>query len=140
MTSKRIIVLSVPPTMNTNALRDRHGFARHKKQWQNDLALYFLSVGLPQPIPADGPIRVDVSLRFSTKRIRDVENYRGLLSKALGDALDGGDPTVWPTGRWIPDDTHEYWRLSMSIEPELGAETTTIDISWDDRPELEEAA
>jgi hypothetical protein len=116
-------VPNVVPSMNTDQVRGWRSFARLKKLWQAELEQMLLSLGLPRPLPAAGPLYVDAVLRFKDRRRRDSENYRVLLSKALGDALVNGG--------WIPDDTDDDWRLQVRIDRnEVGEPRTLIQLRW----------
>lgn len=124
-----IEVLDVPPSMNTDKVRGWRSFARLKKLWQAQLEQLLMAEGLPRPIPACGPLQVDVVLRFKDRRRRDSENYRVLLSKALGDALVNGG--------WLTDDTDDDWRLQVRIDrQDTGPLRTFIELLWRDTDEM----
>jgi Holliday junction resolvase RusA-like endonuclease len=115
----------VPPSINTNAVRSHwRGFHSAKKKWQADLEVLLLAARLPRPIPASGPVLVDVVLRFPDRRRRDSENFRPVLSKALGDALVNGG--------WLHDDTDEDWRLQVVRDLEPGPARTLITVRWEE--------
>lgn len=113
----------VPPSINTNAVRSHwRGFHTAKKQWQGDLEKLFLASNLPRPLTSTGPVQADVVLTFPDRRRRDSENFRPVLSKALGDALVNGG--------WLADDTDQDWRLQVVIAPERGPYETRISLRW----------
>jgi Holliday junction resolvase RusA-like endonuclease len=58
-------------------------------------------------------------LRFPERRRRDADNFRALLSKALGDALQNIG--------LIPDDTPEFYDMAaLTFSAEPGAPQTRI--------------
>lgn len=126
ITTASFDVYGVPPSMNRNVGRaSRHAFTRHKRLWQESFGMALMAAlpGQPRPLPALGPVSVDVTLRFTQRRRRDVENFRVLLSKSLGDALT--------TGRWLADDTAEDWTLNVRIDPDNHAQpSTTVLLAW----------
>ena len=112
---------NVPPSINRNTLsRDWRASRRHKRAWQADLERILMSAGLDRPILTVGPLLVQVTLHFRDRRRRDSENYRVLLSKALGDAL--------VNGRWMVDDTDAHWRLDVTVGDVRPAPATSIAI------------
>lgn len=114
-----------PPSMNTNKIRSHwRGFHTAKKEWQRELEQLFMAVGVPRPIRSEGPVEASVTLRFPMRRRRDSENFRPLLSKALGDALVNGG--------WLTDDTDQDWWLRLSISQEIGSPQTTVELLWDE--------
>lgn len=124
VTQEIVVTLpAVPPSINTNAVRSHwRGWHTAKKQWQADLERLFMAAALPRPLDAVGPVMADVTLRFPDKRRRDSENFRPVLSKALGDALVNGG--------WLADDTDQDWRLQVVIAPERGPHETCIALAW----------
>lgn len=118
-----ITIATVPPSINTNAVRSHwRGFHSAKKKWQADLEQLLMAAALPRPLLSDGPVLADVVLTFPDKRRRDSENFRPVLSKALGDALVNGG--------WLADDTDQDWRLQVVIAPERGPHNTSISLRW----------
>lgn len=112
-----------PPSMNTNKIRsDWRGFHNVKKAWQRMIEVELMGLALPRPIPRVGPLRADVVLTFPTKHRRDSENFRPVLSKALGDALVNGG--------WLADDTDEHWRLTLINDRDRGKATTYVRLRW----------
>ena len=123
MTGATIFLTDVPPSINTNQVRSNwRGFHTAKKKWQQSIEWLLVAECVPCPIPADGPVEVHATLRFPDRRRRDSENFRPVLSKALGDALVNGG--------WLPDDTDKEWWLRVSIDPEKGPRRTLIELSW----------
>lgn len=74
-----------PPSLNaTGASRSWQRFYREKKKWQGFCMIALLEQKVPK-----GLARVEASarLRFAKQRRRDEGNFRVVLEKALGDAL-----------------------------------------------------
>lgn len=64
------------------------------------------------------------SLRFPVKRRRDEGNFRALIEKALGDALQNGG--------WIPDDTPELYRFGeLKFDDKTGPPQTSLLLEYD---------
>lgn len=133
MSAAAIFLNDVPPSMNTNTVRSHwRGFHTEKKRWQNSIEFLLVAESVPRPIPAIGPVGAHAILRFPDRRRRDSENFRPVLSKALGDALVNGG--------WLPDDTDAYWWLRVTIDPETGPRRTLIELSWTTSVSLKAAA
>lgn len=144
-------------SINDVALRSM-SFDRLKTELQGQLMreLHRLHYLLPRPIPsvgADGvskaPVWAHARMRFAKPAHRDVENFRVLVSKALGDALTG---PKWKgrgadrrpahniliyrgaayEGRWLTDDTHRDWLLTMDFDEHLGPALLTVRLVWDE--------
>lgn len=115
-------IAQVPPSMNTNVGRGHWSqFRKAKKEWEASIGVVLMVAGIPRPIPADGPVLAEARLTFPSRR-RDAENFRPLLSKALGDIL--------VAGRWLADDTDEDWRLMLICERTPGPAQTAITLRW----------
>jgi hypothetical protein len=131
------VIPHVPPSMNRADVRSHwKGFHNEKRAWQGRFVKALDELELPRPLPtAHGPVRIDVMLTFPQKRARDGENYRPVLSKALGDALTGPmkdpdrgiiiDGARYICG-WLNNDTDRDWRLSLSLAHEPGVEATAV--------------
>jgi len=90
-----------PPSLNAIAGRsNRFAFSRAKKQWQRDLGVGLMALGVPRNL---NRVEASAVLTFTTNRRRDEGNFRVLLEKALGDAL--------VEGRWLDDDTPDHYRF-----------------------------
>lgn len=120
-------VYGVPPSMNRHVGRaSRHAFTKLKRTWQDTFGWALLAAlpGDQRPLPSISPVGVAVELRFTKHRRRDVENFRVLLSKALGDAL--------VQGRWLADDTQEDWELKVLLAPDTYPQpSTVVAIAWE---------
>lgn len=107
-----------PPSINASgvgASGSWQRFHRLKKQWEGMFVIALLAAKVPKNLPS---ITASASLRFKTKRRRDEGNFRALLEKALGDALQLG---------WLEDDTPEYFRFNeVTFEPETGPARTIL--------------
>lgn len=112
---RTLIVDATPPSLNQIGYRSHWAVGRrHKRQWQNDLAVLLMARGVPR-----GLQRVEASavLTFPTRRRRDEGNFRVLLEKALGDALvEGG---------WLPDDTAQHFTFG-AVTFALGHPRTAV--------------
>jgi hypothetical protein len=136
-------------SINEPSLRGNWGRDRAVGELQGLLMreLDALEYLLPRPIPSVGargaraPIWAHVRLRFAKSAERDVENYRVVTSKALGDALTGPvhrpDRTLMfrdrpVTGGWLRRDTDRHWLLTMDFDPRLGEPCMTVRLVWDE--------
>jgi len=90
-------------------------FHKEKKRWQDDL--YYSLIAARVPLNCK---RIDAraTLHFATNRRRDEGNYRSLLEKALGDALQ--------MGGWIEDDTPEFFSFKELTFGDLAKPAATI--------------
>lgn len=106
-----------PPSLNTTgASRGWQKFAREKKKWEG---FCFIAL-LEQSVPKHGR-HIDASalMRFKDKRRRDEGNFRVILEKALGDALQ--------LGNYIEDDTPEFYSFKgVSFAEETGVPLTVV--------------
>jgi hypothetical protein len=139
--SAEFTIPHVPPSMNRADVRSHwKGFHNEKRAWQGRFVKALDELDLPRPLPAVGPVRIDVTLTFETCRDRDGENYRPVLSKALGDALTGPmrDPdraAIIDGARyicgWLRNDTDRDWQLTLQLDDQPGVEATTVRLTWD---------
>lgn len=145
-------------SINEAALRDSrkglHGTAKIELQGALMRELDRFKYLLPKPIPSVGhdgqraPVWAHVRLRFPTHARRDVENFRVLISKALGDALtgpkwQGQGKTMRPANRrltvggriyvggWLEEDTHRDWLLTLDFDEETGTPSIQVTLVWD---------
>lgn len=153
----------VPPSMNTNAERNRHGSRASKKNWQEMFVVALDELDLPRPIPAVGPLFVDMQFTFPNPGKQESENRRPKGSKSAGDAFTGKHGSTPGMGRgrsvadkldrafwtgsgarircgWLLDDSDKDWRLMTTINPVKGRLSTRVRLAWFDRtPPSEEA-
>lgn len=152
---RRVSIALRGSSMNEAALKSM-AFDRLKADLQGQLmrAFHRTHYLLPRPIPSIGhdgeraPVWVHARLRFERPAHRDVENYRTLISKALGDALTGpklrraGGKWVDAkrtliyhgaayTGGWLVDDTHRDWMLTFDFDEHLGPACLSLALVWD---------
>lgn len=116
---------AVPPSLNRERGAHWSRMRRIKGQWQEDLGKLLMA---EMPRHRTGPIaalHVEAVLRFppakrgAKTRRRDEGNFRWMLEKALGDALQEGG--------WLADDTPEYFTFgALTFDPEPGPARTTI--------------
>lgn len=117
----RLEFASVPPSLNrVGARSDWRTFRRHKKAWERDVWLLLRADrGLKPMVP---PVFVQAWLRFPKMRKRDEGNYRSILEKAVGDALQ--------LGGYIPDDDPENYRfIAVTFEPRPGTHRTILEFT-----------
>jgi hypothetical protein len=107
----------VPPSMNTNVGKGHwRPFHGAKKRWQGLFGMLLLKERIPRGATK---VKARAHLRFPVRRQRDEGNYRTILEKALGDALQ--------TVGIISDDTSEHFQFTDVIfEEERGANRTQI--------------
>lgn len=91
-----------PPSLNLAAAGGSNPwvFDGVKKVWQKRMAEMLEQSGLPRPLER---VVAEGMICFPTRHGRDQGNFRFLLEKALGDALQEGFAGV-STGGWLTDD------------------------------------
>jgi hypothetical protein len=124
----------VPPSLNQVGTRGNFRVvAGHKKRWQKIVTDLLIASGMPRGVATR--VKATASIRMPTRRRRDEGNWRWLIEKCLGDALQltgkRGEPPTPAHLRWLPDDTPEHYRFGRVIfEEELGPKRITIRIRW----------
>lgn len=112
----RLVYDDVPPSMNTNTIRSNwRGFHNHKKRWQELLGMLLLKEQVPK---GAAHVHATATIQFRVKRKRDEGNFRGLIEKALGDALQAVGV--------IADDTPEFYEFGAVVLADDGINRTTI--------------
>jgi hypothetical protein len=76
-----------PQSMNVGGSGNQMAFQSQKKMWQGLWIDRFREAGLPRPL---GSVRVEGLLCFPDRRERDQGNFRYMLEKSIGDALQEG--------------------------------------------------
>lgn len=110
-----------PPSMNTNVGKGSwRNFHREKKKWEGIFGMLCLKERVPKNCTV---VKAKIFLRFRVTRKRDPGNFRTLIEKALGDALQ--------TVGIIPDDTAAYFEveevvLAMAPGPALTSVTLEV--------------
>ena len=120
MTEAVIALPYVPPSLNRVAGGNAWVWRRAKADLQRDLVTLLMAERLPRPV---GFVAASACVTFTTRRRRDEDNYRPLLSKCLADGLVNGG--------WLPDDVPRFFRfggLSFSVGR---MPRTTIVIAWE---------
>ena len=119
MSAVGLAISDTPPSLNRAGTRGSHWLvSKAKRRWQADLELLLLGSGLPRGLQH---VSASATLRFPTRRRRDAGNYSWLLEKALGDAL--------VNGRWLADDTPEFFEFSgVSFSAESGPHQTIVSL------------
>jgi hypothetical protein len=108
-----------PPSLNAASLGSRGAhmkFNRLKKQWEGDILKCLMLEKAPRRCER---VHATAVCRFPSKRKRDEGNFRYLLEKALGDALQ-----LYGT---LPDDTADEFTFGkLEFDPEKGQARTLI--------------
>jgi hypothetical protein len=106
----RILLLGRPKSVNALGARgSRMAVSGQKKQWQQATAKLLMEAA---PGARFGYVEAAAELRYDRELNRfDEDNFRSPIAKFLGDALDGGPPWRNAGGRWLPDDSSEFFRL-----------------------------
>lgn len=107
----KIIALGRPPSFNVMGTRGSgQALHREKKSWQEVFAKLLMAqaAGVKWAY-----VEAWATLLYERQlgRMPDEDNFRPLLAKALGDALDGGKAWRSVGGRWLPDDSNAYFRF-----------------------------
>jgi hypothetical protein len=118
--SATLVHLGCPPSFNQIGFRSHWAKGqRVKKEWQDIIWALLLAAKVPRPLAT---CTVTASLRFPTRHRRDEGNYRTILEKACGDALQLG---------WLLDDTPDFYSFgALTFEPERGRHRTTLHLEW----------
>lgn len=111
----------VVPSMNSpkSGYKGSHWSTGHKLKQEWEGILHALLVQSRMPRNVYEYMEVSAVLTFPRALRRDADNYRMMLSKALGDVLKG---------RWIPDDTPEYFRFTELTFDKGPRKKTTLTI------------
>ena len=113
---REIWVGATPPSFNRAGMSgNRWALAKIVKQWRLDLGMAMLAAAVPRNCNRVVAVAV---ITFPSRRRRDEENFRVVLSKALGDALQDYGA--------IPDDTAEYFHLDLELIVEPGVSRTSV--------------
>jgi hypothetical protein len=114
-----IDVTRVPPSMNDNAIRSHwRGFQKEKKSWQGEIEMLLMV----ERVKRGGYQRAVAGafMQFAVRAARrDSGNYKGVVEKALGDALVN-------YGAIEDDDDKRYLFGGVEFLPDLGPPTTRI--------------
>lgn len=116
------LTIPAPTPMQTSNRREHwRATARRRKQWREAAYLRAASMKLPHGLLK---VRVDVELRFTTRRRRDAPNYYSDVIKPCIDAIGPQRRVRTQNGErielgWglIPDDTAEFLDLTA---PRIG--------------------
>jgi hypothetical protein len=105
-----------PPSFNRAGMTgSRWKLIKAVKGWRELLGALMMEAQVPRGC---SHVVASATITFPVKRRRDEENFRVVLSKALGDALQDYGA--------IPDDTAEFYRLDLKLEVDPGVTRTTI--------------
>lgn len=116
-----LILNSTPPSLNRLGSRsNRHAYRRAKEQLQEDLGRLLMFARVPREL---AEVTASAILRFPARRTRDEGNFRWMLEKALGDALQ--------TGRYLPDDDPEHFTFgALTFDVERGPARTAVALAY----------
>jgi hypothetical protein len=115
---------STPPSFNSLGYRQAHWsrMRRVKHAWVNDIAALLWAAKLPKPLAF---ARATAELRFPQRRRRDEGNFRVLLEKATGDALQ--------LGGWLPDDDAAHYSFGrVTFDAERGRARTLLTVEFEE--------
>jgi hypothetical protein len=117
--------VGTPASLNVHGSgANQYVYQAQKKAWAARLTELMEREGLPRPLVR---VLAEGELIFPDRRKRDQGNYRFMLEKALGDALQEGG--------WLEDDDwdhYEFGGLRYSHEP---GESATVVILHPEAPE-----
>lgn len=89
-----------PPSFNRVGLHSHWAQGRKaKQQWQEMIETMLMAERVPRGMHSAS---ASAEIHFKQRRRRDEGNFRTILEKATGDALQNG---------WIEDDTPEFYRF-----------------------------
>lgn len=116
----------VPPSLNGMGFGGRNSHMklhRLKKRWEGYFVITLLENKVPKALTR---VRASARLRFRVKRRRDEGNFRWLLEKALGDALQAN-------GNLDDDTADEFTFGTLTFEADRGQPRTTVTLEvWRD--------
>lgn len=109
--------MGAPPSLNVLGSGDQRAYIGMKDQWQEALTELLEASGLPRGL---GRVTVEGEVTFPDRREdRDQGNFRVVLEKALGDALERGG--------WIErDDWTRYEFGGLACRHERGVSRTRL--------------
>lgn len=99
---------NVPPSVNRRRGEHWSKTRKRKQEWQD----WFFIALMEQKLPKLARVHATAEITLPKNRRRDEGNYRDVLEKALGDALQL---------QWLPDDTPEFFTFGeVTFNPESG--------------------
>ena len=111
-----IWVGATPPSFNRAGMSgSRWKLTKAVKDWREMLGMAMIAARMPRNC---NRIVASATITFPSRRRRDEENFRVVLSKALGDALQDYGA--------IKDDTAEYFSLDLRLEVQAGVSKTSV--------------
>lgn len=110
-------IAMTPPSFNRAGMSgSRWKLVRAVKDWRELFGALMMEARVPRECKL---VVATATLTFPSRRRRDAENFRVVLSKALGDALQDYGA--------IPDDTAEFYRLAdVVLEVRPGMSNTSV--------------
>ncbi len=111
-----IWVAATPPSFNQIGMSgNRWKLAKIVKDWRQMLGMAMIAARVPRNC---NRVLASAVITFPSRRRRDEENFRPILSKALGDALQDYGA--------IADDTAEFFHLDLRLEVQSGVSKTSV--------------
>jgi hypothetical protein len=100
----RLKLPGTPPSFNkVGHSGSRWSWTKAKREWDGYFMVALLEAKVPKKLAR---VEATAFLYFKTNRRRDAVNYRTLLEKSLGDALQLG---------WLDDDTPEQFSFGHVV-------------------------
>lgn len=121
MPDATLVLNDLPPSFNKVGFTgNRWQLTRAVKRWKTDMATLCLLEHVPRGLRR---VEAAVTLIFPQDRRRDAENYRVVLSKALGDALVEYGAIV--------DDTAEHFEITaFTLRVTRAQRRTVVALDW----------
>lgn len=113
----QLVIEDTPPSLN-DVVGQGHWRRYHtvKKRWQLMLLERLADAELPRSL---GRVLVEGTVTFPTRAKHDQGNYRFVVEKALGDALQHGG--------YLPDDSWEFYEFgNLHADYEKGVRRTRL--------------
>lgn len=99
-----IVLPGTPPSFNkVGHSGNRWAWTKAKREWDGYCMVALLAAKVPKKLAR---VSATATLYFSSRRKRDVVNYRTLLEKSLGDALQLG---------WLDDDDPDHFSFGQIV-------------------------
>lgn len=118
-----MVHIGVPPSLNVYGSRGAaRAYNELKSRWEGRLGELLAATDLPKGL---GYVFAEGQMIFPDRRKRDQGNYRFMVEKALGDALQAGG--------WLADDSWEHFefgRLRYAYVKDECATAITLHPSW----------
>lgn len=115
-----------PPSFNKVGFTgSRWTLTKAVDDWKELLFALLLASDMPKGCEF---VYAHATLTFPRRNGRDEENYRVILSKALGDVLAPNDRQA--PHRWLPNDTADFFAFGVELNEGGGPNRTDIVLRW----------